>query len=191
MELRNQLQRAMEAYDLLEQTLPLPFKGQFTKVRKDATGFPDKPPGRELYAKLRVMPTTRDVPEFFWSTSWCFYVIGVGRLDASYDRFPISETTDGHVMFQMPHGLGACGKGKHQAEVDRILRNAMQVLGSDWVYRVVPKKDGDKAFLIKSYRPDAGYPADQGMPAASLLAQDLADLIDATYPEFLKYGGGV
>lgn len=189
MDLRNQLQRAIEAYDLLDSTLPLPLKGQFSMVRDDPTAFPDDSPRGPLYAKLRVMPKKRDVPESFWSTTWCFYVIGVGRLEADYKRFPVDEPTDGHVMFQMPHGVGTCGKGKHEAEVDRILHNARQTLGSDWRYYEVPKKAGKKVFLIKPYRPGE-YPAEAGMPTASALAQDLADLINATYPEFLKYGGG-
>jgi len=183
MDLKDKLQRASEVFDILEQTLPLNLKGQFVKVQKDPHGFPDAKP---IYGKLRIMPDNKNVPKTFWHQKWCFYVVGVGRIGADYKRFPLNIACDAHVMFQMPHGDKGCGKGQHEEAVEDVLTSAKNSLGTDWEFCSVPKKDGPKHFLVKPYLPAGNYPRDGHLPTASVLAQDLAALINATYPAFLK-----
>lgn len=190
--LDRQLQRAKEAFDLLDGFLPDELKGRFGKVEKRGVGdphlFPD-PPKPPVYAKLRVVPNERNVPESFWNTSWCFYVVGVGPVRVADDLLPLCEDEScvAHVMFQIPHGVAACGKGVHLAPVKRILEETVRKLEPHFAARRMPKRDGEKSFLIRLYKGSPTYQSSGGFPPPEELARDLAALIAHTYPAFVDY----
>lgn len=187
-----ELQRAREVFDLLDAALPKELRGLFgkgeNKGRIDPHLFPD-PPKPAVFAKLRVLPNRRNVPEKFWDPAWCFYEVGVGvRTASDWSALRNNHMSVAHVMFFQAQGNKECGQGVHTTAVKRILADAcvnLKALGFQDASYPTPK--GEYSFLARLYKGSSAYQSSGHFPPPDEIARDLALLIAHTYPAFVDY----
>lgn len=103
---------ALATYDLTLQKLAPSLPRSVKKPVKDPQ-FSGKT--GDAIAKIRLLPLDR-APKSFWSSSWCFYEIGVGR-------YEIGRANFGGVQFVMYPNSKQCGSGRYLPGVTAILKS--------------------------------------------------------------------
>lgn len=161
---------AMEVFDQAVAILPVRIGQDVAPHRSDPVPFKTK--GSE-FMKLRILPRTK-APVRFWSSSWCFYEVGIGH----YARRDGEGLNVGGIQFLQFSNNAQCGAGAYAKQVEAILT---QLHGLRPEFRLDRPGSGDqdhcsleRRYFVKQF---AAFPV-------QVAAADLAWLIKESLSRF-------
>src|ERR1051325_8250643 len=160
-----------QTYDAFEALASSAWKAKLVKHQADPSPVERRDKGIDQW-RIRLLPTRREMqPVKFWSSSWCFYEIAVGRLGAPFARSDI-----GQVQFFQASNNSQCGNGKYLEAVKQVLEKSETCLPQ---FKTIVINDRSAYFhLARRYSPivNGGYGPHRA-------AEDLIRLIEVTLPQ--------
>jgi hypothetical protein len=114
--MKNQTQAALleEVFQTTIRLLPEAIGRDLTLASRDPSEL--KKGGTDIH-RMRILPRKKR-PAQFWSSSWCFYEVGIGRYEPGSGE---GLNLGGIQFFQNPNAQ-VCGKGKHSGGLIPILK---------------------------------------------------------------------
>ena len=119
--------------------------------------------------RLRVLPK-RKAPLNFWSTSWCFYEIGIGTYDGTLNV--------GGVQFVQFPFQKVCGSSRYWRQVINVLESLKD--GRVGEFQMLPSTGPGTPTLYQRFYRNRDFPL---FPVTEA-AQDLSWLLQKTLPQF-------
>jgi hypothetical protein len=165
------IQSALEAWRVCQAQLSTQLNDEFVPATGDPQPF-TKHERRLSIIRLRILPRTK-VPPRFWSSSHCFYELGVGQ----YDNAPLIL---GGVSFLQFSSQKVCGAGHYASEVWAILRSTQQLRSEDFQTGNTSGGGALMPSLSTRYRANSHQ---RSFPVETA-GKDLAWLIAQTFPRF-------
>lgn len=162
---------ALETWDLCRGMLPPHIVENLTVPPSDPQ--PLKKKDADIM-RLRILPK-RKHPVQFWSSSWCFYEIGVG----SYGRGNGTGLNIGGISFVQFPNQKACGEGRYLRSVSDIVRGLQRQRNTEFEVVVAGEAGAVSTQLFRRYMTKSSpqFPV-------QIAAEDLAWLIQHSLPKF-------